>query len=158
MSTKQALVKELEKIFEHTSQQTIFHKRSNDFLYKGLAWVYLWWIKASKVSGLLDEQYKLHNIGGQNVVGEEKFTRLLRLTWKLDWNDETRSHLQQWSNALRELHKEYEKNKDAYRTNPQERLAQFIETSGGLRKLIGADKYYEDGNNEPPKKSKSKSG
>jgi hypothetical protein len=60
--------------------------------------------------------------------------------------------------ALRKLHSEYEKNKDAYRTSPQERLAQFIETSGGLRKLIGADKYYEDGNNEPPKKSKSKSG
>jgi D-ribose pyranose/furanose isomerase RbsD len=37
-------------------------------------------------------------------------------------------------------------------------LAQFIDTSGGIRKLIGADKYYEDGNNEPTKKSKSKSG
>lgn len=158
MTTKQVLIKELEKIFEHTTQQTVFRNRSNEYLYKGLAWVYLWWVKASKVKGLLEEQYKQHNIGGHTVVGEEKFTRLLRLTWQLDWADDTKATLQQWSLALRKLHSEYEKNKDAYRTNPQERLAQFIETSGGLRKLIGADKYYEDGNNEPTKKSKSKSG
>jgi len=106
----------------------------------------------------LEEQYTQHNIGGHSVAGEEKFTRLLRLTWKLDWNDESRATLQQWSNALRKLHTEFESNKDAYRTNPQERLAQFIDTSGGLRKLIGADKYYEDSNNESIKKSKSKIG
>ncbi len=158
MTNKQALIKELEKIFEHTAQQTVFRNRSNEYLYKGLAWVYLWWVKASKVKGLLEEQYKQHNIGGHTVVGEEKFTRLLRLTWQLDWADESKATLQQWSLALRKLHSEYEGNRDAYRTNPQERLAQFIETSGGLRRLIGADKYYEDGNNEPVKKSKSKSG
>ena len=158
MTTKQVLIKELEKIFEHTAQQTVFRNRSNEYLYKGLAWVYLWWLKASKVKGFLDEQYKQHNIGGHSVVGEEKFTRLLRLTWQLDWADDTKATLQQWSLALRKLHAEYEANKDAYRTRPQERLAQFIETSGGLRKLIGADKYYEDGNNEPIKNSKTKSG
>ena len=158
MTNKQALVKELEKIFEHTAEQTAIRMRSNEYLYKGLAWVYLWWVRASKEKGFLDEQYKQHNIGGHSVAGEEKFTRLLRLTWKLDWNDESRATLQQWSNALRKLHTEFESNKDAYRTKPQERLAQFIDTSGGLRKLIGADKYYEDGNNEPTKNSKSKSG
>ena len=158
MTTKQAILKELEKIFEHTTQQTIFHRRSNEYLYKGLAWVYLWWVKASRLKGLLEEQYTLHNIGGHNVAGEEKFTRLLRLTWQLDWADESKATLQQWSHALRELHKEYESNKDAYRSNAEERLAQFIEASGGLRKLIGADKYYVEENNEPSKKSKSKSG
>jgi hypothetical protein len=158
MSTKQVLIKELEKIFEHTAQQTAYRNRSNDYLYKGLAWVYLWWVKASKVKGFLEEQYKLHNIGGHNVVGEEKFTRLLRLTWQLDWADDSRATLQQWSNALRKLHSEYESNKAAYRTNAQGELARFIDTSGGVRKLIGADKYYADGNNEQPKKSKSKSG
>jgi hypothetical protein len=158
MNSKQSLVEELEKIFAHTAQQTVFRNRSNEYLYKGLAWVYLWWVRASKVKGFLDEQYKQHNIGGYSVVGEEKFTRLLRLTWQLDWADDSKATLQQWSLALRKLHSEYENNKDAYRTRPQERLAQFIETSGGLRRLIGADKYYEDGNNEPTKKSKSKSG
>ena len=158
MTNKQALVKELDKIFEHTAQQTMFRSRGNDYLYEGLAWVYLWWLRASKVKGLLEEQYQLYNIGGQNIVGEEKFTRLLRLTWKLDWADDSKANLQQWSLALRKLHTEYDTNRDAYRTEPQARLAQFIETSGGVRKLIGADKYDDTGSNEPTKKSKSKSG
>ena len=158
MTTKQALVKELDKIFEHTAQQTMFRSRGNDYLYEGLAWVYLWWLRASKVKGLLEEQYQLYNIGGQNIAGEEKFTRLLRLTWKLDWADDSKANLQQWSLALRKLHTEYDTNRDAYRTDPQARLAQFIETSGGVRKLIGADKYDDTGSNEPTKKSKSKSG
>ena len=158
MTTKQALVKELEKIFEHTAQQTMFRSRSNDYLYEGLAWVYLWWLRASKVEGFLEEQYKLHKISVHSVAGEEKFIGLLRLTWKLDWADHTRATLQQWSLALRKLHTEYETNKDAYRTRPQEQLARFIDTSGGVRRLIGADRYDESGNNEPTKKSKSKSG
>jgi hypothetical protein len=158
MTTKQVLLKELEKIFEHTAEQTAIRTRSNEYLYKGLAWVYLWWVRASKVKGLLEEQYAAHNIGGHSVVGEEKFTRLLRLTWQLDWADESKATLQQWSLALRKLHNEYESNKEAYKLNAQEKLAQFIDASGGIRKLIGADKYFEDGNNEPIKKSKSKSG
>ena len=157
MSNKQALVNELKKIFEHTAEEAAIRSRSNEYLYKGLAWVYLWWVKANKESGFLEEQYKQYNIGGHNVAGEEKFTRLLRLTWRLDWTEESRANLQQWSNALRKLHVEYESNKDAYRTNPQEQLAKFIDTSGGLRKLIGADKYYEEGNKELNRKSKTKS-
>jgi hypothetical protein len=157
MSNKQALVNELKKIFEHTAEEAAIRSRSNEYLYKGLAWVYLWWVKAKKESGFLEEQYKQYNIGGHNVAGEEKFTRLLRLTWRLDWTEESRANLQQWSNALRKLHVEYESNKDAYRTSPQEQLAKFIDTSGGLRKLIGADKYYEEGNRELKRKSKTKS-
>lgn len=158
MSNKQNLLKELEQIFQHTAEQTAIRTRSNEYLYKGLAWTYLWWVRASKVEGLLEEQYAAHNIGGHSVVGEEKFTRLLRLTWQLDWADDSKATLQQWSLALRKLHNEYESNKDAYKTNAQEKLAQFIDASGGVRKLIGADKSFEDSNNEPIKKSKSKSG
>ena len=158
MTIKQALVKELDKIFEHTAQQTMFRSRSNDYLYEGLAWVYLWWLRAGKVKGFLEEQYELHHIGGQDIAGEEKFIRLLRLTWKLDWADHTRATLQQWSLALRKLHTEYETNKDAYRIRPQEQLARFIDTSGGVRRLIGADRYDDTGSNERTTKSKSKPG
>ena len=70
MNSKQSLVEELEKIFAHTAQQTVFRNRSNEYLYKGLAWVYLWWVRASKVKGFLDEQYKQHNIGGYSVAFE----------------------------------------------------------------------------------------
>jgi D-ribose pyranose/furanose isomerase RbsD len=127
-------------------------------LYVGLAWVYLWWVRASKVDGFLEEQYAKFKITGRNTEGEEKFTQILRLTWRLDWADESKATLQQWSNALRKIHTEYTSNSNAYKTNAQEKLVQFIEGKGGLRALIGADKYYIDTNAEVAPKSKSKGG
>jgi len=134
------LVKELDKIVELTTKQNYHYARGREYLYEGFASVYLWWLKAKEVEGFLDEQYKLHNIGGQSHE-QEKFTRVLRLTWRLDWADESRAKLQQWSNALRKLDEEYKKNKDAYRTDAHKKLVLFIKDAGGLRKLIGADKY-----------------
>lgn len=158
MQIKQELLSELDKIVAHTAEQTIFRRRSNEYLYKGLAWVYLWWLRASKIDGFLDEQYTKFNIGGRSNDGEEKFTRLLRLTWRLDWADESKATLQQWSHALRKIHTEYTTNNNAYKSNPLEKIVQFIEGSGGLRALIGADKYYIDTNAEVAPKSKSKGG
>lgn len=158
MQIKQELISELDKIVAHTAEQTIFRRRSNEYLYAGLAWVYLWWVRASKVDGFLEEQYKKFQISGRSTEGEEKFTRLLRLTWRLDWADDSKATLQQWSHALRKIHVEYTVNNNAYKTNPQEKLVQFIEAKGGLRALIGADKYYIDTNAEVAPKSKSQSG
>jgi D-ribose pyranose/furanose isomerase RbsD len=158
MQSKQELISELDKIVAHTTEQTIVRRRSNDYLYVGLAWVYLWWVRASKVDGFLEEQYAKFKITGRNTEGEEKFTQILRLTWRLDWADESKATLQQWSNALRKIHTEYTSNSNAYKTNAQEKLVQFIEGKGGLRALIGADKYYIDTNAEVAPKSKSKGG
>ena len=158
MQTKQELISELDKIVAHTAEQTIFRRRSNEYLYVGLAWVYLWWVRANKVDGFLEEQYTKFQITGHSNDGEEKFTRLLRLTWRLDWADESKATLQQWSLALRKIHTEYTSNSNAYKTNAQEKLVQFIEGKGGLRALIGADKYYIDTNDEVKPKSKSKGG
>jgi len=158
MQTKKELLSELDKIVAHTAEQTIFRRRSNEYLYAGLAWVYLWWVRASKVDGFLEEQYKKFQISGRSTEGEEKFTRVLRLTWRLDWADDSKATLQQWSHALRKIHVEYTVNNNAYKSNPQEKLVQFIEAKGGLRALIGADKYYIDTNAEVAPKSKSQSG
>ncbi len=158
MTIKQELLSELDKIVSHTAEQTIFRRRSNEYLYVGLAWVYLWWVRANKVDGFLEEQYTKFQITGHSNDGEEKFTRLLRLTWRLDWADESKATLQQWSLALRKIHTEYTSNINAYKTNAQEKLVQFIVASGGLRTLIGADKYYIDTNTEVAPKSKSKGG
>ena len=158
MKIQQELLNELDKIVAHTAEQTIFRRRSNEYLYAGLAWVYLWWVRASKVDGFLEEQYKKFQISGRSTEGEEKFTRLLRLTWRLDWADDSKATLQQWSHALRKIHVEYTVNNNAYKSNPQEKLVQFIEAKGGLRALIGADKYYIDTNAEVAPKSKSQSG
>lgn len=155
MNTKQELVKELNEIVELTTKQNYHYVRARNYLYEGFASVYLWWRKAKEIDGFLEEQYKLHNIGGQSHE-QEKFTRVLRLTWRLDWADESRAKLQQWSNALRKLDEEYKKNKDAYRTDAHKKLVLFIKDAGGLRKLIGADKYDLDLDVNTEKKRKGK--
>lgn len=159
MTNKQALVKELDEIVELTTKQNEHYVRSRQYLYEGFASVYLWWLKAKQVDGFLEEQYKLRNIGGKEHE-QEKFTRVLRLTWRMDWADESKAKLQQWSNALRKIDEEYRTNKDAYKTDAKKKIVLFIEDKGGLRKLIGADKYDfdEDGNQKGKGKAKSKTG
>ena len=95
MTTKAQLVKELDDIVTLTATQTEYYLRSNQYLYEGFARVYLWWLKAKAVKGFLDEQYKKNNIGGKEHA-QEKFTRVLRLTWRLDWANESKAKLQQW--------------------------------------------------------------
>jgi len=155
MKSKQALVKELDEIVKHTTEQNVYHRRSQKYLYSGLAWVYLWWREAKLVDGLLNELYEKNFIRGQESE-DEKFTRLIRLTWRLDWADESKATLQQWSLALREIHKEYETNKAVYKTEAQKKLALYIESVGGIRKLIGADKYYNNVDGTTEKKPKNK--
>jgi hypothetical protein len=124
------------------------------YLYEGFASVYLWWLKAKEVDGFLEEQYQLHKIGGKEHE-QEKFTRVLRLTWRLDWADESKAKLQQWSNALRKIDEEFKTNKDAYKTDAKKKIVLFIEDKGGLRKLIGADKYdFDDDGNQKGKGKK----
>ncbi len=154
MTTKAQLEKELDDIVSLTATQTEYYLRSNQYLYEGFARVYMWWLKAKTVKGFLEEQYTKNKIGGKEHK-QEKFTRVLRLTWRLDWANESKAKLQQWSLALREIDKEYTSNKDAYRTTPQQKIVQFIVDKGGLRKLIGADKYdYVDSNTETKSKRK----
>lgn len=156
MTTKHALVKELEELVNLAVEQDYHYRRGRDYLYRGLAGVYLWWAKAKVINGFLEEQYALHNIVGRNVDGEEKFTRVLRLVWRMDWANESKAKLQQWSNALRKIDEEFTSNGAAYRTDAQSKLVLFIENAGGLRRLIGADKYDNnaDGNTETPSKRK----
>lgn len=155
MINKQILIKELDEIVELTTKQNYHYVRGRAYLYEGFASVYLWWRKAKEIDGFLEEQYQLHKIGGKEHE-QEKFTRVLRLTWRLDWADESKAKLQQWSNALRKLDEEYKRNKDAYRTDAKKKLVLFIEDAGGLRKLIGADKYDYDGDGNTENKGKGK--
>lgn len=155
MTDKKALIKELDEIVELTTKQNYHYVRARGYLYEGFATVYLWWLKAKEVDGFLEEQYQLHKIGGKEHE-QEKFTRVLRLTWRLDWADESKAKLQQWSNALRKIDEEYRTNKDAYRTDAKKKIVLFIEDKGGLRKLIGADKYDYDGDSNTESKSKRK--
>lgn len=83
MDKKQALISELDEIVKLTTMQDYHYVRGRAYLYDGFASVYLWWLKAKEVDGFLEEQYQLHKIGGK-AHEQEKFTRVLRLTWRLD--------------------------------------------------------------------------
>ena len=99
MNSKQVLIKELDDIVQLTTKQDYHYVRGRAYLYEGFASVYLWWLKAKELDGFLAEQYQLYNIGGKEHE-QEKFTRVLRLTWRLDWADESKAKLQQWSNGI----------------------------------------------------------
>ena len=150
MTNKQVLIKELEEIVELTTKQNYHYVRGRAYLYEGFASVYLWWLKAKELDGFLEEQYQLHNIGSMEGK-QEKFYRVLRLAWRLDWTDESRAKLQQWGNALRKIDEEYKTNKAAYKTDAKKKIVLFIEDRGGLRKLIGADKYDHDEDDDQKK-------
>lgn len=99
MKSKQELLSELDSLVQLATEQTEFYKRSNEYLYKGLAGVYLWWLRAREVEGFLTEQYAMHDILSRSYGGEEKFTQVLRLVWRLDWSGPSKANLQQWSLA-----------------------------------------------------------
>jgi hypothetical protein len=155
MVTKQELLNELDALVDNAEVQTALNERSNEYLYRGLAGVYLWWRKARKIDGFLQELYEQKNIKGKNG-GEEKFTQVLRLVWHLNWDKQNKSNMQQWSLALREVHKEYESNTAAYKKEPQLRLAQFIDSKGGITVLINPKLEFDFDPNEEKKKSAKK--
>jgi hypothetical protein len=153
MTTKQELLNELDSLVDNAVEQTALHERSNEYLYRGLAGVYLWWRKAQKIDGFLQELYEKRGISTtKKFGGEEKFTRVLRLVWRLDWSGQKRANLQQWSLALREVHKEYESNTAAYKKDAQLRLAQFIDSKGGITALINATQFFDDEDSNTEKK------
>jgi hypothetical protein len=141
--SKEQLLVELDEIAAIASTQLDFYNRSNAYLYEGLAKAYMWWREATQLDGFLAEQYQLHDIRLNRLKNnEENFRGVIRLVWRMDdATNASNALLQQWSYALRELHKEYESNPLQYKQEPIKRLVQLIESKNGIRSLIGADKY-----------------
>ena len=142
MSVKARLIKQLDNLVASAEEQTRLHISSRQKLYEALVATYLWWREANAVDGFLEEQYENHNIRARERDGEEKFTRVLRLVWRMDWNDTTPATLQQWSLALRNLHKQYEDNPQIYRSNAQAKLVALLADSG-IRRFIGVEEKTE---------------
>ena len=149
---KEKLISELAQLVEQATIQNVYEIQRNKSLYRALAKSYLWWRKAKEIKGFLEEQYTLNGIRGQSS-GEEKFIRLLKLIWRIDWVNEASANLQTWSNALRKIHRAYESNKQAYRANAEEQLIAFIISSGGIGGLIGLNEYFEKVNSEEKNKN-----
>ena len=53
-SLQSTLQKELKQLKELADEQMYAYKSSRTLLYKGLAMVYLWWVRANKEKGLLE--------------------------------------------------------------------------------------------------------
>ncbi len=141
MKDKQELLDELKKLKEVAEQGSAAYQRSKDFLYKGLVGTYLWWLEAKKIDGFLEEVYQENGLAVNEGDKGEKFTRIVRVIWNLDWTAKNAPKLQQWSNVLREIDKEYTNNRAAYKTAVEQKLYNLIDGAGGIRKFIGADKY-----------------
>jgi hypothetical protein len=141
MKTKTELLEKLNALKGIAAEGTAAYQRSKDFLYKGLVGTYLWWIEAKKINGFLEEVYEANGLAVNEKDSAEKFTRIVRVIWKLDWTATNAPKLQQWSNVLREIDKEYTNNKAAYKTAAEQKLYNLIDGAGGIRKFIGADKY-----------------
>jgi hypothetical protein len=114
--------------------------------YETLADLYIWWRKASKVTGLLNELYQTYGIVQQErVVAGINFSGTLKLVWNAGAHIPA-AKISQWNKALNKVHTDWE-NKRAigyYKANPKEKIADFIQNNGGIVGLAGYPKDEED--------------
>ena len=147
----------LDGLASEASEQTRLYDSSINKLYHCLSSLYLWWREARQYEGFLDELYDEYNITTKRK-NEENFVRVIRLAWRIDWEGNRGASLQKWSKALREVHHEFETNKEKYKFNAIDSLILFIRSSGGVSGLIKdkADSDDETNDEEKPKSKKTK--
>lgn len=158
--TKSELRKWLDGLAVEAADQTRLYDSSINKLYHCLSSLYMWWREAKQYEGFLDELYEEFNITTRRK-NEENFVRVIRLTWRIDWDGSRGASLQKWSKALKEIHYEYETNKERYKFNSIDSLILFIRSSGGVSGLIKdkteSDEETNDDDNKKPLKKKNKS-
>ncbi len=133
--SKSELRKWLDGLAIEAADQTRLYDSSINKLYHCLSSLYMWWREAKQYEGFLDELYDEFNITTRRK-NEENFVRVIRLTWRIDWDGSRGASLQKWSKALKEIHHEYETNKERYKFNSIDSLILFIRSSGGVSGLI----------------------
>jgi hypothetical protein len=159
--SKSELREWLDGLASEASEQTRLYDSSINKLYHCLSSLYLWWREAQQIEGFLGELYEELNIVTRKK-NEENFVRVIRLAWRIDWDGNRGASLQNWSKALREIHHEYETNKEKYKFNAVDLLILFIRKSGGVSGLIKSKAESDDetndvDNNKKPTKKKNKS-
>ena len=137
---KNKLKTTLDQLISNADAQIEAHESSRQLLYKTLAGVYLWWRQASQIKGFLEEIYIERALKTRG--NEENFTRLIRLVWQIDWSGRKAPTLQLWSQALRKINEEFESNKAAYQKEPQERIRQYLDSTGGIRGALGIVRQF----------------
>ena len=158
--SKSELRKWLDGLAIEAADQTRLYDSSINKLYHCLSSLYMWWREAKQYEGFLDELYDEFNITTRRK-NEENFVRVIRLTWRIDWDGSRGASLQKWSKALKEINHEYESNKERYKFNSIDSLILFIRSSGGVSGLIkdktDSDEETNDDDKKKPLKKKNKS-
>jgi len=158
--SKSELRKWLDGLAIEAADQTRLYDSSINKLYHCLSSLYMWWREAQQYEGFLDELYDEFNITTRRK-NEENFVRVIRLTWRIDWDGSRGASLQKWSKALKEINHEYETNKERYKFNSIDSLILFIRSSGGVSGLIKdkaeSDEETNDDDKKKPLKKKNKS-
>lgn len=155
MKSKVQLREWLESLASEADAQTRLYDSSIIKLYQCLSSLYVWWRDAKQYEGFLDELYAENNITTRRK-DEENFVRVIRLVWRIDWDGSRGASLQSWSKALREIHHEFETNKERYSVNAIENIILFIRKSGGVSGLTKSKEESEDATNDDEKGKKKK--
>jgi hypothetical protein len=149
--SKSELREWLDGLASEASEQTRLYDSSINKLYHCLSSLYLWWREAQQIEGFLGELYEELNITTRKK-NEENFVRVIRLAWRIDWDGSRGASLQKWSKALKEIHHEYETNKEKYKFNATDALILFIRKNGGVSGLIKDKTESDDETNDDDKK------
>jgi hypothetical protein len=143
----------LDGLVSEAAEQSRLYDSSINKLYSCLSSLYIWWREAKQIDGFLDELYEELNIKTKKK-NEENFVRVIRLAWRIDWDGNRGASLQKWAKALKEIHHEYETNKDRYKVNSVDLLALYIRKNGGVSGLIKDKSESDDETNDVEDKNK----
>ena len=137
-SLQSTLQKELKQLKELADEQMYAYKSSRTLLYKGLARVYLWWVKANKEKGLLEKLYKQNNIQyKKEIKTSENYSPLLQYLWGMDGTVNSNT-IDLWNRTLNKVHTTVISD-TYYKTNTENKIISFISDKGGIRGLAGYD-------------------
>ncbi len=153
--TKSELRAELDSLSSEANTQARMYDSSIALLYHCLSSLYVWWREAQQYEGFLEELYEEYGITTRRK-NEENFVRVIRLVWRIDWDGNRGASLQSWSKALREVHQEYETNKEKYSVNAVENIILFIRSKGGVSGLTKNKEDSEDVTNDDDSVKKKK--
>ena len=98
--------------------------------------VFVWWQKAKQIDNYLENCYTANNITFNQTKHEVNFRPLLRL---VTTNNISSNDLDTWSLAFTKILDDVNKSPKHYADEPAEKIANFVQQSGGKRALTG---YY----------------
>ena len=135
-NTQDQLNKTLVKLQETGGVVMVDLRAAHKNLYQHLSEIYFWWVKASKQANYLETEYQKLGRKFKTVNYGINFSPLLYLVYGFN-NGLNRNYTDRYSRVLNALHKEVTNKPDYYAKDGVAKLANFIDTSGGVTALAG---------------------